>query len=413
MSAGSKNGGSRASDEESRTSVKVGMYFFQPKVLSLWIRYRISACMLPALCSIFLLTTPAVRVRPPLRPTDPGFDLIPQRFQRSMVHLTSNTNLSIESPQGRKLFVFDRVFGPEVGQDGIWEYLSESIDAFTTGYNVSLLAYGQSGAGKSYTMGTSGPIDHDDLDVMGKLTRHTSPAALQSLLIPSGVIPRAATELFEKLEGPKGNPNRGSMSQLRTPKGYGQPAPKADKTWSLKATYVEIYNEQLRDLLVSENVPTYERATVTIREDVKGNILLTGLRQVEINSVDDLMQALDLGSTVRQTDATAINARSSRSHAVFSLNLVQRKSGLQTSKAEKRMSVPLEALSGSESWVTIDSKLHFVDLAGSERLKNTGAQGERAKRVFPLMPVLQLWARSSRSCRHAIQAPTCPTATLD
>ncbi|OAA57515.1 kinesin family protein [Niveomyces insectorum RCEF 264] len=325
MSVGSKTGGSRASDEDGRTSVKV-----------------------------------AVRVRPPLRPTDPGFDLIPQRFQRSMVQVTSNTSLAIDSPQGRKLFVFDRVFGPEVNQEGVWDYLTDCVNAFTTGYNVSLLAYGQSGAGKSYTMGTSGPTEQEDLEIMG-------------------VIPRAAIALFEKLEGRKPNSNRNSMSHLRAPKGYSQSVPKAEKTWSLKATYVEIYNEQLRDLLISENVPSHERPAVTIREDVKGNILLTGLHQVEINSVEDLLNALNFGSTLRQTDATAINARSSRSHAVFSLNLVQRKSGFQSTKAEKRMSVPLEAMTGTESWVTIDSKLHFVDLAGSERLKNTGAQGERAK----------------------------------
>jgi len=148
----------------------------------------------------------------------------------------------------------------------------------------------------------------------------------------------------------------------------------------MKATYVEIYNEQLRDLLVEDHVPSNERSPVTIREDVKGNILLTGLRQVDINSIEDLMNALSFGSSIRQTDATAINAKSSRSHAVFSLNLVQRKNGPQAAQgAEKRFSMPVDSMSGSESWVTTDSKLHFVDLAGSERLKNTGAQGERAK----------------------------------
>lgn len=79
-----------------------------------------------------------------------------------MVHVTSNTSLSIDSPQGRKLFVFDRVFGPDVMQDGIWEYLTDSINAFTQGYNVSLLAYGQSGAGKSYTMGTASATENPD-----------------------------------------------------------------------------------------------------------------------------------------------------------------------------------------------------------------------------------------------------------
>lgn len=125
-------------------------------------------------------------------------------------------------------------------------------------------------------------------------------------------------------------------------------------------------------------MPHAERGAVTIREDTKGRIFLTGLHQVAINSVEDILQALNFGSTIRQTDSTAINAKSSRSHAVFSLNLIQRKSKPQTAQ-EKRLSVPLEALTGSESWITVDSKLHFVDLAGSERLKNTGASGERAK----------------------------------
>lgn len=85
-----------------------------------------------------------------------------------MVQTTSNTSLAIDSPQGKKLFVFDRVFSSDVMQDGVWEYLSESISAFTQGYNVSLLAYGQSGAGKSYTMGTSGPLEQHDEEIMGE-----------------------------------------------------------------------------------------------------------------------------------------------------------------------------------------------------------------------------------------------------
>jgi len=208
-----------------------------------------------------------------------------------------------------------------------------------------------------------------------------------NVTVVPGVIPRAAAALFEKLDGGRSTGNRNSLSGLRTPTRYSlnaastTTARSAEKNWTLKATYVEIYNEQLRDLLVPEHIPPSERGTVTIREDVKGNILLTGLHQVEVNSVDDLMAALNFGSMIRQTDSTAINAKSSRSHAVFSLNLVQRKSKAQTAQgADKRFSVPLEAMmSGGDSIVTIDSKLHFVDLAGSERLKNTGAQGERAK----------------------------------
>lgn len=136
----------------------------------------------------------------------------------------------------------------------------------------------------------------------------------------------------------------------------------------------------MRDLLLSDSIPASERGAVTIREDTKGRIILTGLHQVDINSFDDLIRALNFGSSIRQTDSTAINAKSSRSHAVFSLNLIQRKSASSAmSPKEKRMSMPVEALSGHDHSVTVDSKLHFVDLAGSERLKNTGASGERAR----------------------------------
>ncbi|KAI9886160.1 MAG: hypothetical protein M1823_002063 [Watsoniomyces obsoletus] len=329
-----RNGaGSRASDDDGKTAVRV-----------------------------------AVRVRPPLRPTDPGFDLIPQRFQRSIAHVTSPTGLAVEAPQGRKLFIFDRVFGEDVTQEGVWEYLSESVDAFVQGYNVSVLAYGQSGSGKSYTMGTSGPTEQNDAHM-------------------KGVVPRAAAALFAHL-GP--SPRDSGAPRPRAIQRYSlmaAPAPKPDpdRGWTLKATYVEIYNEQLRDLLLPDHVPAQERGPVIIREDAKGRIVLTGLHQVNITSIDDMLDALNFGSAIRQTDATAINAKSSRSHAVFSLHLVQRRhagsmGGSGGTVKDKRRSVPIEAMSGPESSnVTLDSKLHFVDLAGSERLKNTGAQGDRAK----------------------------------
>ena len=116
---------------------------------------------------ILTVAITAVRVRPPLKLNDPGFDLIPQRFQRSVLQVISPTSLAIDAPQGRKLFIFDRVFGEEIRQEGVWEYLNESVDAFVQGYNVSVLAYGQSGSGKSYTMGTSGPLEQGDSKIMG------------------------------------------------------------------------------------------------------------------------------------------------------------------------------------------------------------------------------------------------------
>ena len=276
--------------------------------------------------------------------------------------MPSNVSLVVQSQQGKKQFIFDRVFEEDTVQEDVWGYVSDSVNSFVQGYNVSILAYGQSGSGKSYTMGTSGPQEQDD------------PAHM-------GIIPRAAQTLFEKLNAASARP----MSGLRTPKRYSTHASAqsnlGEGSWTLKATYVEIYNEQLRDLLVPETVPQADRATVAIREDTKGRILLTGLTQYDINSSDDIYDALNFGSSIRQTDATAINARSSRSHAVFSLNLVQRKNdaGTSTPRREHSRASPSESAIRPETVVTIDSKLHFVDLAGSERLKNTGATGDRAK----------------------------------
>jgi hypothetical protein len=68
----------------------------------------------------------------------------------------------------------------------------------------------------------------------------------------------------------------------------------------------QIYNEHLRDLLLPESTIANDRSNVTIREDTKGRIILTGLHQVNVNSFEDLIGALNFGSTIRQTDSTAI-----------------------------------------------------------------------------------------------------------
>ena len=167
-----------------------------------------------------------------------------------MLQVTSPTSLAVDSPQGRKLFVFDKVFGEEVLQDGVWEYISESVNSFIQGYNVSVMAYGQSGAGKSFTMGTSGPLEQGNKQLMGMNLDNfkTLYIARSSLTEQTGVIPRAATVLFGKLN-PQPNlnrngsglrsPNRYSMSALSTLNGAKSPTT-TERNWQLKATYVEV-----------------------------------------------------------------------------------------------------------------------------------------------------------------------------
>lgn len=170
MSVSSRHGaGTRYSDDDGKTAVKVGMsHCLEPGLRVGRIATECNAFFCFRNLLLTNISALAVRVRPPLRPEDPGYDLIPQRFRRSTCQVSSPTNLTVESAQGKKLFVFDRVFGEEVDQEGVWEYLSESVNSFVQGYNVSVLAYGQSGAGKSYTMGTSGSQEQNDARLMGE-----------------------------------------------------------------------------------------------------------------------------------------------------------------------------------------------------------------------------------------------------
>lgn len=253
-------------------------------------------------------------------------------------------------------------------QDGVWEHIKTSVPTMVTGYNVSIMAYGQSGTGKSYTMGTTSGTD--------------------------GIIPRAAKALFDELESrhpqlertttsksvlsttqeEKGtHKSRPRLSMLLPRRFSSLPSAKSKKLidksipellpekstapWVITASYVEIYNEQLRDLLA-----TSDSLNLSITEDVKGNIKVAGAQETVVETVDQLLKLLRAGSLLRQTNSTAVNAQSSRSHAIFTIQLTQKQVAPDTGII-----------------TTVTSKMNFVDLAGSERLKNTGAEGGRAK----------------------------------
>jgi kinesin family protein 4/21/27 len=117
------------------------------------------------------------------------------------------------------------------------------------GYNVSILAYGQSGAGKSYTMGTTGPSEQEDPRLMGKCSfcqiLQTAALLLHSAHCSptiTGVVPRAASALFDKLSPSNGksgirSPNRYSMQAMQALSSYSKAH---EKTWKMTATYVEV-----------------------------------------------------------------------------------------------------------------------------------------------------------------------------
>ncbi|KAJ1910440.1 Kinesin-like protein kif21b, partial [Coemansia sp. S17] len=151
-------------------------------------------------------------------------------------------------------------------------------------------------------------------------------------------------------------------------------------TYSLDVSFLELYNEDLVDLL-NPRSPTAGGSGggrgPTIREDSRGNMVLVGVERKLAAGEDDIITYLHQGALSRTTASTDMNHTSSRSHAIFTIYLTQqdRRSSLILSNGS---AAGLEA-SELDSGMSIVSKIHFVDLAGSERIKRTGAAGDRAK----------------------------------
>ena len=183
---------------------------------------------------------------------------------------------------------------------------------------LTLLRYGQTASGKTFTMGSSsdGIVDAHEV----------------------GVIPRAMDAVFHKVEHNCG-----------------------EGEFYFRVQFLELYGDTLRDLL--DPVGTAQGKVISIREgdkDTEG-IHITGAREETVTSKAEMSRCLEKGTLCRMTGSTDMNARSSRSHAIFSIILEQH---LQQ---------------GEEEVEYRTSKFHFVDLAGSERAKRTKASGQRLK----------------------------------
>lgn len=127
-------------------------------------------------------------------------------------------------------------------------------------------------------------------------------------------------------------------------------------------SYLEVYKEEFRDLL---EVGTASR-DIQLREDDRGNVVVCGVKEVDVEGLDEVLSLLEMGNAARHTGATHLNRLSSRSHTVFTVTLEQR------GRAPSRLPRP-------PAGQLLISKFHFVDLAGSERVLKTGSTGERLK----------------------------------
>jgi kinesin family protein 3/17 len=216
---------------------------------------------------------------------------------------TANNTVAVNSNKGdTKTFQFDYVYPMETTQREIYDQVAFPIvDSIFQGYNGTVFAYGQTGCGKTYTM--MGVVDNPEL---------------------KGIIPNAFSHIFGFI------------------KTEGQ-----SKKFLVRCSFVEIYNEEVRDLLVNNN------KKLDIREDKKKGTYVKDLTYVTLKDTEDIQRCLDKGNKNRHVGATSMNDQSSRSHSLFTVYLEIEENGKIRS-----------------------GKLNLVDLAGSERVGKTNATGQ-------------------------------------
>lgn len=214
-----------------------------------------------------------------------------------------------------KQFSYDYIADEDTSQEKIFDIVAKPITAnCLTGYNGTIFSYGQTGSGKTFTIIGGSSVSFND--------NHT------------GIIPRCLDFIFTKIN-----------SDTRINKNL---------EFLIKCSFLEIYNEQIRDLLVDEP------RNLQIREDIKKGVYVEDLTEETILNLDQSLKYLGKGLQRRHIGTTLMNCKSSRSHSVFTVFIESK---------EKR----------EEVWSFRNSLLNIIDLAGSERQKAAGTFGERLR----------------------------------
>jgi len=258
------------------------------------------------------------RVRPVLpidNESDECFSFPPLTTNTLQVSTTQTSAISSKyDTKNKKTFTFDRVFTPNSTQEQVFDEISALVQSSLDGYNTCIFTYGQTGSGKTYTM--EGP----DIDHAGDAGK--------------GMIPRTVEQIFSTSENLK----------------------EAGWHYTMQVMYLEIYNETIFDLLVSNS--SSSKTKLDIKQDEKGDPGVPGARVVGVDNPRQIYDLLRIAARNRAVAATLCNARSSRSHSVFQLSLAGRNT------------ITGESATGL---------LNLIDLAGSERVDKSGSTGDRLK----------------------------------
>ncbi|KAI4991447.1 hypothetical protein ZWY2020_039818 [Hordeum vulgare] len=230
---------------------------------------------------------------------------------------------NIANKQIDRTFVFDKVFGPKSKQQDVFNHaVVPLVGEVLDGYNCTIFAYGQTGTGKTYTMEGGG----------GKTQNGELPS-------DAGVIPRAVKRIFDILEAQSAE-------------------------YSMKVSFLELYNEELTDLLAPEESKFSDdksKKPIALMEDGKGGVFVRGLEEEVVSSASEIYKILERGSGKRKTAETFLNKQSSRSHSIFSITIHIKEC---TPEGEEMIKC---------------GKLNLVDLAGSENISRSGARDGRAR----------------------------------
>nr|GMD86786.1 kinesin-like protein KIN-5C [Ipomoea batatas] len=227
-----------------------------------------------------------------------------------------------------RVFTFDKVFGPSAQQRDLYEQaIVPIVNEVLEGFNCTIFAYGQTGTGKTYTM--EGECKRSKTGPNGGLPQE------------AGVIPRAIKQIFDTLES-------------------------QNAEYSVKVTFLELYNEEITDLLAPEDLSKValedkQKKQLPLMEDGKGGVLVRGLEEEIVTSASEIFTLLERGSAKRRTAETLLNKQSSRSHSLFSITIHIK-----------------EATPEGEELIKC-GKLNLVDLAGSENISRSGAREGRAR----------------------------------
>ena len=233
----------------------------------------------------------------------------------------------LKSEQGGSYeYSFDSVFGENSTQDDVFQRISSLgiVDDLIRGVNVTVFAYGATGAGKTHTM-----FGYNE---------------------EPGVVPKAMVELFEGVQ---------KASQ----------GDQADERWTVNVSYLEVYNEVIYDLLTDE-----KKHLLPCEDSLTSSVKVLNLTEVEVDNLSTVLQLLEEGNARRKMEPTAANQVSSRSHAVLQVNIRHEKMVKHT----RRITRTLNGGDTSSKIIT-SSRLSLIDLAGSERAAATQNRGARLR----------------------------------